>query len=420
MRFKRRLNFDDRVRFSRKMGILYLFLFVLFCGFGVGYAVIRSEMKVNGSARVINANWNVHFSGISITQGSVTATTPASITAADTVEFAVPLTNPGDFYEFSVNVVNDGTMNAVLNGITITPVLSASQKEYIEYSLTYDNGSFINNGDLLLNNSSRKVRVIMRYKDNVDVSLYPETDSNYNASITMNYVQTNDSVEPSSFSTDSWETIIAAAQSNNFSSYSIGDTKAIDMGSFGTHNIRIANIENPSECNGNGFSKSACGIVLEFTDIIVRRSMNSTSTNLGGWPATELREYLNTDIYNALPSALKNGIADTLVISGHGNTAGEDNFTSVDKLYLLSLKEVGIESNLDSAKNLTRTLKYYTDHDDSSDLIKGDGTITESWWWLRTPPSNWWGTFAAIYPDGLNQFPNATANDGISPAFRIG
>ncbi|CDA59911.1 conserved domain protein [Clostridium sp. CAG:524] len=125
--------------------------------------------------------------------------------------------------------------------------------------------------------------------------------------------------EPSSFATDSWKTIIKAVKNNNISKYKIGDTKTIDMGTYGTHTLRIANTSTPSECSRTGFSQTACGFVLEFADIITEHKMNNTDTNVGGWPASKLRTYLNNDIYNAIPSEIKNAIIDTTVVSGHGS-----------------------------------------------------------------------------------------------------
>lgn len=72
--------------------------------------------------------------------------------------------------------------------------------------------------------------------------------------------------------------------------------------------------------------------------------MNDTYTTVGGWPASLMRTYINDTIYNSLPKNLKNGIIETRVISGHDSkdtgTRGDGNYESIDKLYLLSTKEV--------------------------------------------------------------------------------
>ena len=257
---------------------------------------------------------------------------------------------------------------------------------------------------------------------------------------------------PNSFATDSWKTIIKAVRNNNISKYSVGDTKEIDMGTYGTHTLRVANTSTPSECSRAGFSQTACGFVLEFTDIITTHKMNDTDTNVGGWPATSMRTFVNNNIYNAIPSEIKNAIIDTTVVSGHGSTSGETNFTSTDKLYLLSTAEVwadavsssnginGIDEKFsilplavpevdtcgvecDNARNVTRQLDYYknlgTTPTNYSGAIKKNGT-SAAYWWLRAAKSTITSSFYRVSSSGHYSQNVADTTNGVSPAFRIG
>ena len=231
------------------------------------------------------------------------------------------------------------------------------------------------------------------------------------------------SVETVSFAEDSWDTIVSAVQAGSTENYHVGDTKEVDMGTFGTHTIRVANTSTPAECSTAGFSQTACGFVLEFANIITSRNMNSTNTNAGGWPATSMRTYVNNDIYNALPSELKNGIIDTYVVSGHGKN-DPANFTSTDKLYLLSTKEVwGKEGtsnviNYDTTDAYTRQLDYY----------KAQGVTTSNYsgakkngsWWLRAAKSNDGDSFYRVITTGDWSYRHASDSSGVAPAFRIG
>ena len=116
------------------------------------------------------------------------------------------------------------------------------------------------------------------------------------------------------------------------------------------------------------FSQTACGFVVEFKEIITTHRMNPYTDgttngdgNKGGWEYSEMRTYLNTDIYNALPSELRGKIIDTIVVSGHGGSDSH-NFTTTDKLYLFSTKEVyGTSAINDTAQDdsITRQLDYY-------------------------------------------------------------
>ena len=233
---------------------------------------------------------------------------------------------------------------------------------------------------------------------------------------------------PNSFSTDSWKTIIKAVKNNNISKYNVGDTRTIDMGSYGTHTLRVANMSTPSECSTSRFSQTACGFVLEFADIITTHTMNDTYTNVGGWPATSMRIFVNNDIYNLLPSDLKNGIIDTTVVSSYGSE-DSSNFTSTDKLYLLSPTEIWSDwksnsgSNYDTARDVTRQLDYYKNEgvttSNYSKAIKFYNS-TDDWWWLRSARSIVDYSFYNVYYYGGWSYDSATDTYGVSPAFRIG
>lgn len=106
---------------------VYLLL-LLILGISVGYAALSATLKINGTSIIKSAKWSVHFgedaNDIQVTEGSVTGdnvTTPARIKSGTNnteIEFSVNLPEPGDFYEFTAQVVNDGTLDAVIGGET--------------------------------------------------------------------------------------------------------------------------------------------------------------------------------------------------------------------------------------------------------------------------------------------------------------
>ena len=235
--------------------------------------------------------------------------------------------------------------------------------------------------------------------------------------------------EPNSFATDSWPTIINAVKNNNIGKYNVGDTKTINMGTYGTHTLRIVNTSTPSDCSTSGFSQTACGFVLEFADIITTHAMNTTNINTNGWPASAMRTFVNNDIYNSLPTDLKKGIIDTMTISGNGSPGGT--VTSTDKIFLLASAEVWGEvsshsylNNYDNGKDLTRQLDYYkslaiTTSKNRDKLIKSDGS-DNTWWRLRSGYSGNTYYFFCVDKTGTVSSWNANTAGGVSPAFRIG
>ena len=233
---------------------------------------------------------------------------------------------------------------------------------------------------------------------------------------------------PISFTTDSWETIAYAVKNGNASLYKVGDTKELEVAGYGTFTVRIANNSTPSECSTEGFSQTACGFVVEFVDIITTHNMNSANTNKGGWRDSAMRKYVNDTIYNALPEDLRNVIADTYVVSSHGSS-DSTNFTSTDKLYLLSTKEVwgkgGTSNtiNYDTAEAETRQLDYYTNLGVStrnySGAIKYDASGTATRWWLRSATSSYSYGFYNVNTSGTWRGDIVSSTYGVAPAFRL-
>ena len=257
--------------------------------------------------------------------------------------------------------------------------------------------------------------------------LFKDTNANqnYNQGKKFSGVLGIEEYKAPDFATDSWSTIIANVKAGNGNEYAVGSTKEVNLGTtYGTHTLRVANTSTPSECSTTGFSQTACGFVLEFADIITTHAMNDIMTNVGGWPATTMRTFVNNDIYNAIPSEIKNAIIDTTVVSSHGSEDTE-NFTSTDKLYLLAPKEIysDFSDSYDSAKDLTRTLDYYTNigvtTSSYSGAIKKNGTSAGDWL-SRSAISSTSGTFYGVDTNGNYNHYSARSTDGVAPAFRLG
>ena len=448
MAYKRRLRFDKRIKFQKKMNIIYILLLIVLASIGTGYAYIKSNLNINGTANVTAASWDVHFENLNVTTGSVTATTPANITDDTTVEFSAELAEPNDYYEFTVDVANEGTMDAMIDSFSISPELTTAQAKYLEYTVTYSDGVELEDKQELKQGTTETLKVRFSYIENEDKTNYPTEDQTFNIEFTVTYTQADGSEievahpHPVSFADDDFATIVAAVKAGNTSNYNVGDTKTVDMGSLGTHTLRIANKSTPSECSTTDFSQTACGFVLEFADIITTHRMNPydssvTTTgngNIGGWPASEMRTYVNSDIYNALPEELRNGIINTTVVSSHGNTSGETNFTSIDKLYLLSTHEVweDVDGDIndgidyyDTAYNNTRQLDYYSSQNITTSSYSGaikQYNGSNDWWWLRSADSylNISSSFYFVYSRGSWSRNGSSIASGVSPAFRIG
>ena len=308
-------------------------------------------------------------------------------------------------------------------------------KKYISETMRGNKISIVSNDNNKLELESNDLKYKVKLNNDGSIKKFEVSNGNYCISGKFNNLSdlTTDKIiegkceetSPKNFSTDDWETIIDAIREENDGVYNVGDTKEIDLGSYGKHTLRIANKSTPSECSNTNFSQSACGFVLEFADVITIHKMNDTATNVGGWPVSSMYTFVNNDIYNAIPSEIKNAIIDTTVVSGHGKSDTE-NFTSTDKLYLLTLKEIYTDwgaISYDTAKDLTRTLDYYTNigvtTSSYSGAIKKNGT-SPARWWFRAAGSSANRNFCGVSSNGRYNTDYATYTYGVSPAFRLG
>ena len=181
---------------------LFLML-ILVLAVSIGYAAIATTLKINGTTTVKGARWNVYWENPKVTSGSVTTTEP-QLSENDTIAtYDITLTEPGDFYEFTIDAVNAGSINAKIaeNGIknvvyendgTTVKTLPA----YIGYTVTYqDNDEVITEGDILekANGSTptkKKYKVKVWYKTDIDQSiLNTSTDETMQLKFEVQYVQ---------------------------------------------------------------------------------------------------------------------------------------------------------------------------------------------------------------------------------------
>ena len=141
--------------------------------------------------------------------------------------------------------------------------------------------------------------------------------------------------------------------------------------------------------------------------------------------------YSTTGIYSSIPEVLRNAIIDTSVVSGH-NSNDTANFTTTDKLYLLSPHEVweDVDGNTnsgidyyDTAYNNTRQLDYYQAQGVKTSNYSGaikQFQGTNNPWWLRSARSDSNGHFFCVSSTGAWTSHASENTNCVSPAFRIG
>lgn len=172
--------------------ILILFIIVLFIG--LGYAYLTTTLSINGTTEVASNTWNVYWDNIKVMDGSVEAEQPVIEANKTSLSFSIHLSKPGDFYEFTFDAVNDGSIDAMIDSINYEilegdPYYVAS---FVSVSYSYDDGIPIEEKQLLKSNSSEKARVRVKYRTDINPSSLPTENQRLSIEFLINYKQADD------------------------------------------------------------------------------------------------------------------------------------------------------------------------------------------------------------------------------------
>ena len=178
------------MRKNSKENIYVILILIILFGVSVGYAILTKTLNVTGSSEVKQNTWDIHFENIQIKKGSVTATKEPTIENSNTsVNFSFMLDLPGDYYEFTVDAVNSGTIDAMIESITKTPELTTDQAKYLNYIIEYQNGEQISSKQLVEKDSFVRIKVRVEYRTDILESDMPTTMQYLDLGFTLNYVQ---------------------------------------------------------------------------------------------------------------------------------------------------------------------------------------------------------------------------------------
>ena len=156
----------------------------------VAYAALSTVLNVSGTVVKKGNLWNIYFTNPSSASVVGTATGSSLNIQASSLNFQVSLYKPGDKVTYTVDIKNGGTIDAVLNSISLTG-LDTAKSNSLNYTVTYSDGSTIKQGDTLNIGASKTLKITVEF-DSSATSL-PESDVNLTFGVTLIYGQTTSS-----------------------------------------------------------------------------------------------------------------------------------------------------------------------------------------------------------------------------------
>ena len=185
----------------RKRITSYFILFSLLIVLGVIYAILQANLQINGTAKISENRWDVHFDNIIVNPDSVSIGTNDTRATIDPnndckVDFEVTLSLPGDFYEFTVDVENEGTIDGMIGTLEKTIKVNNVEVEvpdYLNYTITYVDDTEILENHLLAKNTSETYKIRIEYKS--DIENLPDA-ATISMSVEPVYVQADSGATP--------------------------------------------------------------------------------------------------------------------------------------------------------------------------------------------------------------------------------
>lgn len=134
-------------------------------------------------------NWKIVFKNINIDNGSVRAVSDAMIMPSNTeVEYEIVLREPGEYYSFTVNVENDGNVDAKIYDI-VRSGITTEQEKFLTFEVTYLDGTPISKNDTLLKGKSKTIKVMTKFRDDVSDEDLPSTSQTLKLVYKLIYIQ---------------------------------------------------------------------------------------------------------------------------------------------------------------------------------------------------------------------------------------
>lgn len=248
-----------------------------------------------------------------------------------------------------------------------------------------------------------------------------DTSSYYPYSILLGFCVTSQAKH----TYDSWEDIDTSIRNGSYrTKYKVGDLVPLQIGQDGSEYDGLAEIvaiDTDVDANGNTIPLTFITKGLLNTNHV----MNSTATNTGAYPASEMRTYID-GLKSSLPVKLQTMIVaankscrDRYTDPLDGHYAGSYDISTNLELWIPSMREISEKREFTVE---TTGPSYSSLFNNDGKRIKyklGDNIIANSWWTRTAYPND--TSFYCISNTGKDNYvPDANTTQGIALGFCVG
>ena len=167
-------------------------------GLTVAFAALSTTLNIKGSAYLDAAKWGIKFQNLSEPSivGEASDAKTAKIEKDVSInDIKVTLSKPGDSVTYTVDLVNDGDINAKIENIEKTN-LTEEQQKYITFTVKYkEDDTELKIGDILSKKEVKPLVIKIEYRKDLESSDLPKSAQEINLSYKLDFVQTDEEDE---------------------------------------------------------------------------------------------------------------------------------------------------------------------------------------------------------------------------------
>lgn len=176
---------------KKKKYIIISVIAVFVFGFTVVFAMLNKELIINGDILKKQGTWQINLQNISepILTGSAESYKNDITTDGTKLNVYASLTEPGDSVTYIFSVYNAGTVDAKLSSYDMGDLGSegSSLDNYnIEGTLTYSDGTPLQESDSLPKKESKDLKLVLTYTGEEALT---EEDVYFSFDVKLNYIQ---------------------------------------------------------------------------------------------------------------------------------------------------------------------------------------------------------------------------------------
>lgn len=170
-------------RNNKNFIVIFFLVFVL--SISIGYSYLNETLTSNTKIKLTNS-WDVSIKNIEYFMGNTENENLVQITESTKINISTQIIDSTQNLSFTIEIENSGEVDAMLKAYEVKG-LNSFQTENYEISIKYDDDSLINNGDVLLKQSTKKIKITINIKDGIIIEDTNLEDTNLDLEISFDY-----------------------------------------------------------------------------------------------------------------------------------------------------------------------------------------------------------------------------------------